>query len=104
VPLDGVKTANSSGAVRLGDVCEPDTKIAVEPSAATVELLSWLSVRTRTYDDAIEAWHSHCPRLTVWEDALIDGFIRITRGGDATSTVGLTERGGAALARAVSVR
>ena len=83
---------------------EADTKIAAEPAAPTIELLSWLSVRTRTYDDAIEAWHSHCPRLTVWEDALIDGLIRIARGGDGTSTVGLTERGGAALARAVSVR
>jgi hypothetical protein len=85
-------------------VSEPDIKIAVEPPASTIELLSWLSVRTRTYDDAIEAWHSHCPRLTVWEDALIDGLTRIMRGGDGISTVGLTERGRAALARAVSVR
>jgi hypothetical protein len=79
-------------------VDEPDTRIP----APTAELLSWLSARTRTYGDAIEAWHSHCPRLTVWEDALIDGLIRVTRAGDGTSTVGLTERGRAALARAVS--
>ncbi len=77
---------------------EPDTKIA----APTAELLSWLSMRPRTYDDTIEAWHSHCPRLTVWEDALIDGLIRIARGANGSSTVGLTERGRTALARAVS--
>jgi hypothetical protein len=85
-------------------VSEPDIETAVEPSASTIELLSWLSVRTRTYDDAIDAWHSHCPRLTVWEDALIDGLTRIVRSGDGISTVGLTEGGRAALARAVSVR
>ena len=73
--------------------------------APTVELLSWLSTRTRTYDEAIEAWHSHCPRLTVWEDALVDGFIRIERRGDGKSTVAVTERGRATLVRvAVSRR
>jgi hypothetical protein len=25
--------------------------------------------------------HSHCPRLTVWEDALIDGLIKVERTG-----------------------
>ena len=61
---------------------------------------SWLSSRTRTYDEAIEAWHSHCPRLTVWEDALIDGLIRIERVDNGNSTVALTGRGRATLVRA----
>lgn len=66
--------------------------------APTVELLSWLSQRVRSYDEAIEAWHSHCPRLTVWEDALIGGLIRVERVPGGRSTVALTERGRAALA------
>jgi hypothetical protein len=79
---------------------ETPTELDAKTAAPTVELLSWLSTRTRTYDEAIEAWHSHCPRLTVWEDALVDGFIRIERRGDGKSTVAVTERGRATLVRA----
>jgi hypothetical protein len=81
-------------------MAETRSQLAAEPAAPTVELLSWLATRARTYDEAIEAWHSHCPRLTVWEDALADGFIRIERRGDGKSTVALTERGRATLVRA----
>jgi len=62
-------------------------------TAPTVELLSWLTVRPRSYDEAIDAWKSHCPRLTIWDDALIDGLIRIVRNGSGASTVCLTDRG-----------
>jgi hypothetical protein len=40
----------------------------------------------------MEAWSSHCPRLTVWEDAVIEGLVRIER-----SMVVLTPLGSAAL-------
>jgi hypothetical protein len=73
---------------------------APPPAAPTVELLSWLAMRTRTYDEAIDAWHSHCPRLTTWEDALIDGLIRIERTRGKKATVGLTDGGRAMLVRA----
>ena len=39
------------------------------------ELLVWVASRPRTYTDAMEAWQSTCPRHTIWEDAVIDGFI-----------------------------
>jgi hypothetical protein len=81
-------------------VRERHVEVVVAPPGPTVELLSWLAASTRTYDDAIEVWHSHCPRLTVWEDALIDGLIRIERIGVGNSTVGLTDRGRAVLVRA----
>ena len=45
-------------------------------SQLTVELLTWISTRRRTYADAIEAWRSTCPRHTVWDDALLDGLVR----------------------------
>ena len=61
-------------------------------SHPTVELLTWISSRPRTYPETIEAWHTHCPRLSVWEDALSAGLIRIVR-----REVTLTERGSAAL-------
>lgn len=39
----------------------------------------------RSYADAIETWGTHCPRLSVWEDALTDGLIRVA-GGKVTLT------------------
>ena len=43
-----------------------------------LEFLTWVASRPRTYDEAMEAWQSHCPRQTIWEDAIIDGLIQIT--------------------------
>jgi hypothetical protein len=48
-------------------------------AAQTRQLLTWLQERPRTYNEALEAWHTHCPRLTVWEDAVIAGLVRIER-------------------------
>jgi hypothetical protein len=80
-----------------------EIRAEVAPEPPIVELLSWVSSRTRTYDEAIEAWHSHCPRLTVWEDALTDGLIRIERS-NGNSTVALTGRGRTTLVRAKHTR
>lgn len=44
-----------------------------------LEFLAWISSRRRTYADVMEAWQSTCPRHTVWEDAMIDGFIELNR-------------------------
>ena len=46
-------------------------------SLLTVEFLAWIDSRPRTYAEAIEAWRSTCPRHPVWDDALIEGLIRI---------------------------
>ena len=61
-------------------------------SAPTLELLAWISERPRSYADTMEAWTSHCPRLTVWEDAIADGLVSVGRG-----RVVLTAGGRAAL-------
>jgi hypothetical protein len=58
----------------------------------TIELLTWISRRPRTYPETIEAWRTHCPRLAVWEDALSAGLVQIVR-----KEVTLTKRGSAAL-------
>ena len=67
-------------------------------SAPTRELLAWVSARPRTYPETIEAWRTSCPRLTVWEDALDAGLVRVVREPRAASTVAVTARGRAALA------
>lgn len=44
-------------------------------SALTLQLLEWISDHPRPYAEVLEAWRSTCPRLTIWEDACIDGLI-----------------------------
>ena len=51
-------------------------------TANTVEFLSWVAARPRTYVDAMDAWRTHCPRLSVWEDAVIDGLVKVERSGN----------------------
>ena len=34
-----------------------------------LDLLEWVSVKDRTYEEVIDAWRTSCPRLPVWEDA-----------------------------------
>ena len=43
--------------------------------ALTLDLLEWLSIRDRTYQEVIDIWRTSCPRLPVWEDARDRGFI-----------------------------
>ena len=68
------------------------------PSLLMLEFLTWVSSRQRSYDEAMDAWRSTCPRHTIWEDALIDGLIRVARGeAGQQSQVTLTPRGRALL-------
>ena len=46
-------------------------------TAPTEQLLAWIAERPRRYDETIEVWKTSCPRLSVWEDALADGLVRI---------------------------
>lgn len=63
-----------------------------------LEFLTWVSSRPRTYDEAMGAWQSHCPRQTIWEDAIIDGLIQIDQEQHTHNTVvALTLRGEALL-------
>jgi hypothetical protein len=55
-------------ALRGGQMSEP-TK------ALTLQLLEWIADHPRRYDEALETWRTTCPRLSIWEDACIDGLI-----------------------------
>jgi hypothetical protein len=69
------------------------------PSSSVVELLDWVSASPRTYSETLEAWKTHCPRLSIWEDALSAGLIAIRRTG-GNSLVVLTAAGTQARRRA----
>ena len=68
------------------------------PSLIMLQFLAWVADRPRNYRDTMEAWHSTCPRLSVWEDAIIDGLVRLENNADRAVT--LTRRGRAALEQA----
>jgi hypothetical protein len=61
---------------------------ATDPARAlTLQLLEWISLRPRTYAEVLDAWRTTCPRLSIWEDACIDGLIDYAPDGDRIVTV-----------------
>jgi hypothetical protein len=56
------------------------------------EFLKWVDSTERSYDDAMEAWQTSCPRSSVWEDASIAGYVTLEQLLDVT-VVTLTARG-----------
>jgi hypothetical protein len=70
-----------------------------EPESLLLQFLTWVSDRRRSYEEAMAAWQSTCPRHTIWEDAVIGGLVRIeAANGSGQSQVILTPRGRAVLA------
>jgi hypothetical protein len=75
-----------------------EATMSESPSLIMIQFLTWVADRPRNYAQAMEAWRSTCPRLSVWEDAIIEGLVRIES--NANRTVSLTPRGSAVLAQA----
>lgn len=67
----------------------------------TLQFLAWIDEAPRSYGEAMDAWRTSCPRLSIWEDALAAGLVEITEGRCAmrARVVALTERGRALLQR-----
>ena len=40
-----------------------------------LDLLEWLALRDRSYEEVMEAWRTSCPKLPVWEDANDRGLV-----------------------------
>ena len=63
--------------------------------ALTLQLLAWIAERPRSYAETLDAWKSSCPRLTIWEDAVAGGLVRVEGRRVALTPVGLAKWGGA---------
>jgi len=61
-------------------------------NASLRDLLEWVDRSPRSYGETMDAWGSHCPRFTTWEDALADDLVHVVR-----ARVELTLSGQAAL-------
>jgi hypothetical protein len=87
---DAMRAVGSTAGIAESDVA----------AALTLQLLAFVSERERTYGETMEAWRSTCPRLSIWEDVIRDGLVRIeSRGAMSASRVVLTERGKSRLGR-----
>ncbi len=64
-------------------------------SLLTIQLLSWLAARPRSYAELKDAWRSTCPLTCAWEDAFNDGLVVLAACGERTgrASVVLTPRG-----------
>jgi hypothetical protein len=54
--------------------------MAARDTALRLAFLAWLAEKPRTYGEAMDAWRSTCPRMTVWEDAVLDGLVHLQFG------------------------
>ena len=52
----------------------------VETTPLTRDLLAWIAAAPRTYRETMEVWRTSCPRLSIWEDAVGDGLVRVRAG------------------------
>ena len=77
------------------------TVTAITPSMA--QFLRWVAASERTYEDAMEAWQTSCPRFSVWEDATIAGYIVLRRTPSQT-TVLLSDLGRDVLEASSAIR
>ena len=68
------------------------------PSLIMIQFLSWVADRPRSYAETMDAWRTSCPRLSVWEDAVIADLVRLE--GEGGRVVKLTNRGAAVLRQA----
>ena len=60
--------------------------------ALILDLIEWVGIRERTYEEVMDAWRTSCPRLPVWEDANDCGLIT-TEHANGRSIVRITAAG-----------
>jgi hypothetical protein len=73
---------------RTGEKSLVDTVV----EALVLDLLDWLAIRDRSYEEVMDAWRTSCPRLPVWEDANDRGLV-MRREVNGRSIVRITSSG-----------
>jgi D-3-phosphoglycerate dehydrogenase len=72
--------------------------------ALVVDLLEWIGPSGRRYDETVDVWRTSCPRLPVWEEAQLRGFVEHHHKPGEAAHVALTRRGTEHLRRAQALR
>lgn len=47
----------------------------MENRALIADFVEWVAAEPRPYRTVIDTWGTHCPRLTIWEDAVEQGLV-----------------------------
>lgn len=42
-----------------------------------LDFVEWIAREPRAYAEVIATWKTSCPRLTIWEDAVAAGLVRV---------------------------
>ena len=66
-----------------------------------LQFLDWVGCQPRTYGETMDAWRTSCPRISVWEDASLDGLVALAEGASGAqgaARVTLTQAGADRLA------
>lgn len=71
----------------------PTATMSAAPEALVLDLVEWVAKAPRPYAEFLDAWHTSCPRLTVWEDALERGLVERTAPDRLSVFVVATKRG-----------
>ena len=66
--------------------------------ALILDLLEWVAIRDRSYEEVMDAWRTSCPKLPVWEDANDLGLVALERA-NGRALVRITAAGRAFLER-----
>lgn len=65
----------------------------MENKALVLDLVEWIAQEPRAYEEAMDAWKTSCPRLTVWEDAVDAGYLKVSFAGEHERQVEMTTSG-----------
>jgi hypothetical protein len=72
--------------------------MTAETQALVLDLVEWVAARPRPYAEVMDAWRTSCPRLTIWEDAVDQGFVVCEQRDGGGAFVSVTPSGRALLA------
>lgn len=76
-----------------------EAKAMTDPvDALVLDLLEWIGPSPRPYAEVIAAWRTSCPRLPVWEEANVRGYVAQVRAEGGPAMIAVTPAGVAALA------
>ena len=63
----------------MGRIYKRGTAVSDTVETLIIDLLQYVAAKERSYDEVIEAWHTSCPRLPVWEEATERDLVACTR-------------------------
>jgi hypothetical protein len=62
-------------------------------NSLVLDLVEWVAREPRPYSEVMATWRTSCPRLTIWEDAVDNGYVTRANAGLGGAVVVVTEHG-----------